>query len=193
MTTHDRVGLRIALEHVKTRAQIETLRRMFETPDVEHNLDLHHSPLQRPGMFAAKFDVGDYYGHLWRRIDTDEIVGMFLMHATRLKSAGIIEADAAVPDLKHRGHHFAREATVALFDYWILGDRCQKMWAWVDEENPATIKMLSALHVPIVKRGVSRTSAAGLPKTTVEFALDKPGWLAIRKELPYALAGDSSP
>ena len=176
--------LRIELVDVKTPEQIELVRNMFHTPDVERNLD-HKDPLARPGKFAGKFAQGLYQGHLWRLKETGETVGVFLLHCSRLKSRGLVELDVAVPDALHRGKGYSKDALVAVFDHWLLHDRCQAVWGWIRVDNEPSIRMVKALDIPIVRTSVWRSTVREGQVESVEAAVTKDDWLRIRPRLPY--------
>lgn len=185
--------LRIALEEVRTPEQVEQLRQMFFVEDVEQNLDVKDSPKDRPGKFAGKLAIGEYQAHLWRLKATGEVVGMFFLYCSRLKSQGIVEVDAAVPDAKHRRQGYPKDAMVALFDHWLLEERAQALWAWIDERNEPSIRMLQALSVPLVARDVPRVTVKGERIQTAEARITKADWIEIRKRLPFAWPAGHAP
>lgn len=178
MTTPKGPRVRIKLGDVETEDDIERVRAGLQRRDVWRNLDLL-GPMDRPGKFRGQFLTGYLRAHMIVDADTGEEYGFFLLRCGRLKSAGRVEVDIAIPDPGTRGRGISQLALMALFDRWLLGDLCTELWAWIDLGNTASVQMVRSLHIPIVNQTRRGISVDG-PVDVIELRLRKETWLHLR-------------
>lgn len=178
MTTPKRPQVRIKLNDVETEADIERVRAGLQRRDVWRNLDLL-GPMDRPGKFRGQFLTGYLRAHMIVDADTGEEYGFFLLRCGRLKSAGRVEVDIAIPEPTTRGRGISQLALLALFDRWLLDDLCTELWAWIDLGNSASVQMVRSLHIPIVNQTRRGISVDG-PVDVIELQLRKESWLRLR-------------
>jgi hypothetical protein len=178
MTELQRPQVRIKLYDVETEADIERVRAGLQRRDVWRNLDLL-GPMDRPGKFRGQFLTGYLRAHLILDADTDEEYGFFLLRCGRLKSAGRVEVDIAIPNPSIRGRGISQVALLELFDRWLLGDLCAELWAWIDLGNSSSVQMVRSLNIPVVnqtRRGISVDGTVDV----IELRLRKEEWLRLR-------------
>lgn len=178
MTTPKSPQVRIKLTDVETEADIERVRAGLQRRDVWRNLDLL-GPMDRPGKFRGQFLTGYLRAHMIVDADTEEEYGFFLLRCGRLKSAGRVEVDIAIPDPATRGRGISQLALLKLFDRWLLEDLCTELWAWIDLGNSASVQMVRSLDIPIVNQTRRGISVDG-PVDVIELQLRKESWLRLR-------------
>lgn len=153
----------------------------FADRDVWRNLD-QLGPIEQKGRFIAKFISGYYSGHLIENADSGEEYGFFLLNTGRLKSAGRVEVDIAVPKREHRKLGVSKLAFVALFDRWLLEDRCAEMWGWIDMGNSASVKMIEAIQIPVYNQ-TRRVIADEEAVDVIEVHMTREIWERVRPGL----------
>jgi hypothetical protein len=176
---------RVQLSDVSTDEQ-KILRIIdgFSNRDVWRNLD-QTGPIEQKGRFIAKFISGYYQGHLIHDANTDEEYGFFLLNCGRLKSQGRVEVDIAIPKREHRKLGVSKLAFVALFDHWLLEERCAEMWGWIDVGNRASVKMIEALQIPVYNE-TRRVIADEETVDVIEVHMTRENWERVRPKLASA-------
>lgn len=175
----------IDLPVVSTEEEIEEVRQMMTSKEIWRNLARMEQP--KKGKFFLLFQTGKYAAH-FIRLNKNEHIGFFLLDQGRLKSSGRIEVDIAIPSREHRKQGASLLALGHLFDLWLMTDRCDEFWAWIDVGNTASVKMIQSMKIPISDHGTNDGVMVDGNVDTIEVYMNKAVWVQIRDDFLAAYA-----
>ena len=172
---------RLKLVDVESDADIEAVRTMMADRVVWRNLALDGQP--GPGKFRGFFLMGRYQAHFIVDETAERRIGFVLLNCGKLKSRGEVEVDIAITDVDYKGKGLSKIALGMTFDAWLLTDRARRCTGWIDVKNLASIGMVEALNVPVTGYGEQDGEFVDGLADTVNLAIDKPTWLALKDKL----------